>query len=228
MDVSRRVGRDRLNDGSGARFGRMSAARPPRSIRVAAIRLPLRERSPAVLPAGLRPSGHDRLRGAFVRSGRLRGGWGIPLNPPLPKGDSTPLGRRHPRGDPPFVKGGPGGIGLRRADPCLTATHHALQSAEADFASCCRDFSRQACLGMITCAAAHPPARRQVPCPGAGACVRGANLRRRRRGYQRAPCDGRAAAALAGWTPSCRPAATPRGRSTAAAAPLWTASAAAV
>jgi hypothetical protein len=42
--------------------GRMSAARPPRSIRVAAIRLPLRERSPAILPAGLRPSGHDRLR----------------------------------------------------------------------------------------------------------------------------------------------------------------------
>jgi hypothetical protein len=46
-----------------ADLGRMSAARPPRSIRVAAIRLPLRERSPAILPAGLRPSGHDRLRG---------------------------------------------------------------------------------------------------------------------------------------------------------------------
>jgi hypothetical protein len=45
-------------------FGpRMSAARPPRSIRVAAILPPLRERSPAILPAGLRPSGHDRLRG---------------------------------------------------------------------------------------------------------------------------------------------------------------------
>jgi uncharacterized protein (DUF302 family) len=44
-------------------YGRMSAARPPRSIRVAAILPPLRERSPAKLPAGLRPSGHDRLRG---------------------------------------------------------------------------------------------------------------------------------------------------------------------
>jgi hypothetical protein len=41
----------------------MSAARPPRSIRVGTIQPCLRERSPAILPAGLRPSGHDRLRG---------------------------------------------------------------------------------------------------------------------------------------------------------------------
>jgi hypothetical protein len=33
-----------------------------RQARVAAILPPLRERSPAILPAGLRPSGHDRLR----------------------------------------------------------------------------------------------------------------------------------------------------------------------
>jgi hypothetical protein len=43
----------------------MSAARPPRSIRVGTIRPCLRERSPAIQPAGLRPPGHDRLRGPW-------------------------------------------------------------------------------------------------------------------------------------------------------------------
>jgi hypothetical protein len=89
----------------------MSAARPPRSIRVGTIQPCLRERSPAILPAGLRPSGHDRLRGRWC-------GWrtparqpGIPLNPPLPKGDFTPLEILLPRGVLPLLQREAGGAG---------------------------------------------------------------------------------------------------------------------
>jgi hypothetical protein len=83
----------------------MSAARPPRSIRVAAIRPPLRERSPAILPAGLRPSGHDRLRG------RDRIGWPgtVRRQPNPPKSPFAKGGLHSARCSPPFGKGGPGG-----------------------------------------------------------------------------------------------------------------------
>jgi hypothetical protein len=78
-----RRGRGSVGRGSAGRFGRMSAARPPRSIRVAAIRLPLRERSPARCalsrrgPAGLRPSGP-----IACANGTPAGAWGIASGAP--------------------------------------------------------------------------------------------------------------------------------------------------
>jgi hypothetical protein len=66
-------------------FGRMSAARPPRSIRVGTIQPCMRERSPAILPAGLRPSGHDRLRGRRSRWRAFERGREPPPPRPLPR-----------------------------------------------------------------------------------------------------------------------------------------------
>jgi hypothetical protein len=87
-------------------FGRMSAARPQRSIRVAAILPPLRERSPAKLPAGLLPSGHDRLRGLSAHRRHSPGGRHAP---------SPAAGSGH------------------CAELCQFGETAALQSAQADF-----------------------------------------------------------------------------------------------
>jgi hypothetical protein len=96
----------------------MSAARAPRSIRVGTIRPCLRERSPAILPAGLRPSGHDRLRDGTCEV-RVRR-----ANPPRsPREGSSPCAA------PRFPRRGQPCSPRRRTSPPVAATSVARPTA---------------------------------------------------------------------------------------------------